>query len=150
MRKLSLLVCSLLMLSLAACAAVHKRSSDITDWPGGGGGGDAAPAATASVMGKISFEGEVPKPVKIPTTADPNCKKELFSEDTIVKDGGLENVIIYVSGGDVVPARIMPRRQRLWKSIRWIATIFRMPLCCRWVRTWHQKQRYDAAQHPCI
>ena len=56
-------------------------------------------------MGKISFEGEVPKPIKLQTTADPSCKKELFTEDTIVKDGGLENVIIYVSGGDAVAGK---------------------------------------------
>jgi plastocyanin len=107
MRKLSLLVCSLLLLSLAACGG--GSSNGLPDLPAGpntgGGGGDAAPATTASVMGKISFEGEVPKPVKLQTTADPACKKELFTEDTKVKDGGLENVIIYVSGGDAVAGK---------------------------------------------
>ena len=99
MRKLSLLVCSLLLLSLAACG---KDKDEFPPLGGdtGGGGGAAAPAATASIMGKISFEGDVPKPEKIQTSADPNCKKELFTEGTKVKDGGLENVIIYVSGGD--------------------------------------------------
>jgi hypothetical protein len=99
MRKLSLLVCSLLLLSLPACGG--GSSNDLPNLgpnTGGGGGGDVAPPATASVMGKISFEGEVPKPVKLQTSADPMCKKELFTEDTKVKDGGLENVIIYVSG----------------------------------------------------
>src|SRR5689334_17513052 len=108
MRKLSLLVCSLLLLSLAACGG--GSSNDLPNLPpgsstGGGGGGDTAPPATASIMGKISFEGDVPKPIKLPTSADPNCKKELFTEDTKVKDGGLENVIIYVSGGDVVAGK---------------------------------------------
>ena len=108
MRKLSLLVCSLLLLSLAACGG--GSSNDLPTLPAGssgagGGGGDVAPPATASIMGKISFEGDVPKPVKLPTSADPNCKKELFTEDTKVKDGGLENVIIYVSGGDIVAGK---------------------------------------------
>lgn len=99
MRKLSLLVCSMMLLALAACG--NKSNSDIPDLPTGGSstGGDAAPATVASVTGKISFEGEVPKAKKIQTAADPNCTKELFEEDTVVKDGGLANVVIYVTGG---------------------------------------------------
>ena len=106
MRKISLLVCSLLLLSLAACGG--NSSNGLPDLPAGGdggGGGNAAPPTTASIMGKISFEGEVPKPAPIVTTADPNCKKPLFSEETKVKDGGLENVIIYVSGGELIAGK---------------------------------------------
>ena len=106
MRKLSLLVCSILLLSLAACGG---KSDDLPTLGGGNepasGGGAAPPPTTASIMGKISFEGEVPKPIKLQTSADPNCKKELFTEDTKVKDGGLENVIVYVSGGDAVAGK---------------------------------------------
>jgi len=109
MRKLSLLVCSALLLCLAACS---KSDSDIPPLPSGSdsasGGGNQPPAATASIAGKISFEGEVPKPKPIPTTADPNCTKPLFTEDTVVKDGGLANVIIYVSKGDVVGKNYAP------------------------------------------
>lgn len=106
MRKLSLFVCSLLMLSLAACGGGSSTDlPNLQTGSSGGGGGDAAPPTTASIMGKISFEGEVPKPVKLQTTADPACKKELFTEDTKVKDGGLENVIIYVSGGDTIAGK---------------------------------------------
>lgn len=106
MRKLSLLVCSLLLLSLAACGGGSSSGlPDLPAGPTGGGGGDTPPATTASIMGKVSFEGEVPKPIKLQTTADPSCKKELFTEDTLVKDGGLQNVIIYVSGGDAVASK---------------------------------------------
>jgi len=107
MRKLSLLVCSILLLSLAACGGPKDDLPPLGGDAGGGnaGGGAAPPPTTASIMGKISFEGEVPKPVKLQTTADPQCKKELFTEDTKVKDGGLENVIIYVSGGDAVAGK---------------------------------------------
>jgi hypothetical protein len=107
MRKLSLLVCSLLLFSLAACGGKSDDLPALGGDTGGGnaGGGAAPPPTTASIMGKISFEGEVPKPIKLPTTADPQCKKELFTEDTKVKDGGLENVFIYVSGGDVVAGK---------------------------------------------
>jgi len=105
MRKLSLLVCSLLMLALVACGGNSNELPTLPDGPGGTTGGDAPPATTASIMGKISFEGEVPKPARIQTSADPNCKKELTSEETKVSDGGLENVIIYVSGGDGVAGK---------------------------------------------
>ena len=98
MRKLSLLVCSLMLLSLAACGG---SSNDIPTLPDGGdaSAGNASVATVASITGKISFEGEVPKPVKRPTASDPNCTKEVFTEDTKVKEGGLENVFVYVSGG---------------------------------------------------
>ena len=97
MRKLSLLLCSLMLLALAAC---NSEKNPIPPAPEGSGvATDAAPAATASISGKITFEGEVPKPVKLQTSADPNCTKPLTTEDTIVKDGGLGNVFIYVSDG---------------------------------------------------
>src|SRR5215471_13227194 len=99
MRKLSFLVCSALLLLLTACG---KSDNDIPPLPTGsatGGGGDPTPAATAAVSGKISFEGEVPKAKKISTSADPACMKELFDEETVSKDGGLGNVVVYVSKG---------------------------------------------------
>jgi plastocyanin len=100
MRKLSLLLCSLMLLALAACGSSDKNAiPEAPTGPGATGGGDPAPPATASITGKISFEGEAPKPVKIQTSADPNCTKPLTTEDTVVKDGGLGNVFIYVSGG---------------------------------------------------
>jgi hypothetical protein len=100
MRRLSLMACSILLLSLAACGG-GSSTTDIPPAPVGGasGGGDVAPPTTASITGKISFEGDVPKPIPIPTSSDPSCTKPLTTEDTKVKDGGLENVIIYVSGG---------------------------------------------------
>jgi len=104
MRKLSLLICSLMLLSLAACG---NKTDEIPPLPNGnnGGGGDTPPPTTASITGKISFEGDVPKPIKIQTAADPNCMKELFTEDTKVKDGGLANVFIYVSSGSAVDGK---------------------------------------------
>src|SRR5262245_49099458 len=96
MRKLLWLIL-VSMLVLAAC---------------GGGGSEApapppaagtpAPALTGTVTGKILFDGTAPKPEKIQVTADPYCamaNKEPFTETVKVSDGGLENVIVYVSKG---------------------------------------------------
>src|SRR5882672_2277242 len=109
MRKLSLIVCSLLLLSLAACGGKDNEFPALPEGPGGAtGGGTPPPPATASIMGKVSFEGEVPKAEKIQTSADPNCKKELHTEGTLVTDGGLANVFIYVSGGDLAGKSYAP------------------------------------------
>src|SRR4029079_25773 len=99
MRRLSLVVCSALLLVLAACGSKDDGIPELPKDGGSisGGGGEQTPAPTASVRGKISFEGEVPKPAKIITSADPKCSEAIFNEETVVKDGGLANVIIYVS-----------------------------------------------------
>jgi plastocyanin len=62
------------------------------------GGGGTAPAATATVKGKIPWEGEAPMPRKISTSGDPKCMNpDLRDESVVVSDGGLENVMVYVS-----------------------------------------------------
>jgi plastocyanin len=95
MRTFSFLLCSFILISLNSCGS-NPSTSELSP---GSGVGLAPPPATAAIMGKISFDGPVPKPVRIQTSADPACKKELFTEDTKVKDGGLANVFVYVSGG---------------------------------------------------
>ena len=56
----------------------------------------------ATIKGKVSFEGTPPVQKNIPTTSDPGCKNpDLKEESFVVSDGGLENVILYVSGGDI-------------------------------------------------
>ena len=66
----------------------------------------AAPysGATGTIAGVVSFEGTAPAPRKIDTTADPVCGQKnpnLQTDDTIVKDGKLANVFIYVKEGNV-------------------------------------------------
>ena len=109
MRRLSLVVCSALLLVLAACGSKDDGIPPLPSGPGGTSeGGEQPPAATATVSGKISFEGEAPAPKPIPTSADPNCKEKIFAEEAVVKDGGLANVVIYVSKGDVVGKNYAP------------------------------------------
>jgi hypothetical protein len=70
---------------------------------------DASPTAskthsgpTGTVTGVISFNGAVPAAKKIDTSADPICGQRnpnLTLEDTVVKDGKLANVFVYIKEG---------------------------------------------------
>jgi plastocyanin len=68
--------------------------------------GVAAYAAdSASISGKVTFDGKPPKAKKIPTDADPQCAamhadKPLTSEEVLVgENGALRNVFVYVKSG---------------------------------------------------
>ncbi|HEU4712788.1 MAG TPA: carboxypeptidase regulatory-like domain-containing protein [Pyrinomonadaceae bacterium] len=72
----------------------------------GGGAGDAGPytGATGTISGVVAYNGTAPAPKKIDTTADPACGKanpNLTTDDTIVTDGKLANVFVYVKEGTV-------------------------------------------------
>ena len=75
----------------------------------GGGGNSTASAGpysgpTGTISGVISFEGTPPAPKKIDTAADPVCGQKnpnLMTDDTVVKDGKLANVFVYVKEGTV-------------------------------------------------
>jgi plastocyanin len=62
------------------------------------------PAKAASVSGKITLEGEAPKPAPLNLGADEDCKamhqEPLLSEQVVVgADGALQNVFVYVKSG---------------------------------------------------
>ena len=59
---------------------------------------------TGTISGVISFTGTPPAPKKIDTTADAACGKanpNLMTDDTMVKDGKLQNVFVYIKEGTV-------------------------------------------------
>src|SRR5579859_6691347 len=62
-------------------------------------------ADSASISGKITFDGTPPKPKKIKTDADPKCAamhedSPLLTEDVVVNpDGTLKNVFVYIKSG---------------------------------------------------
>jgi len=62
-------------------------------------------ADSASISGKITFDGKPPKQKKIPTDADPKCSEmhadsPLLSEEVVVNaDGMLKNVFVYIKSG---------------------------------------------------
>jgi plastocyanin len=89
---------ALLGLSIASCS---RRSSD---------GNQAStqsqvkaapvdPATAASISGTVSFEGAPPNPHPIDMSNDPGCKGQTESEQVVVDDGHLANVLIYVKSG---------------------------------------------------
>jgi hypothetical protein len=76
----------------------------------------AAPAAgaTASISGKVSFEGQPPPSEKVKVSADPKClalhPQGLEKQPVKVKDGGLADVYVYVKSpvGGSYPAPATP------------------------------------------
>ena len=67
---------------------------------------DAGPYSgpTGTIAGVISYEGTPPAAKKIDTTADPACGKmnpNLMTDDTVVTDGKLANVFVYIKDGTV-------------------------------------------------
>ena len=65
----------------------------------------ASPAAgAASVEGRVRFEGQRPEPTRITMSTDPTCAKQhpgpVTADDFVIGgDGGLGNVIVFVSSG---------------------------------------------------
>ena len=109
MHKRAFLFCaSLLVLSLAtACGGGGSGDTALPPAPTGGGAASGPTfdmsKANATVSGKISFEGTPPPNDKVQMSSDPYCQQHAADYPTVetvkVSDGGLENVIVYVSSG---------------------------------------------------
>src|SRR5216684_2080222 len=107
-RSLLFLCASLLIVALVAGCGGGGGETNAPPPPAAGGA--AAGGATfdmskanATVSGKISFEGMPPANDKIQMSADPYCAQHAAqnptTETVLVNDGGLENVIVFVSSG---------------------------------------------------
>jgi hypothetical protein len=95
-----------LVASLVAACGDKTTDGGLPPEPGGKAAGGPTfdmSKATATVTGKISFEGTPPPNDKVQMSSDPYCQMHAADyptvETTKVSDGGLENVIVYVSGG---------------------------------------------------
>jgi len=111
MQKRTLFLCaSFLVVALVAGCGGSKEGSDVPPAPGGTGNGPAAGGptfdmskATATVSGKIAFDGMPPANDKIQMSSDPYCQMHAAdyptAETVKVSDGGVENVIVFVSNG---------------------------------------------------
>jgi len=94
-----------LVLSLLAVGSNCGGSQPATNEPATNATTAAGPytGAKGTITGVISFNGTPPAPKKIDTGADPACgaaSPNLMTDDTIVKDGKLANVFIYVKDGE--------------------------------------------------
>src|SRR4051812_29480545 len=100
MRKRTLLAGSLTLLLVACGGGGETTTAPPAPSAGNAPAGASAPAATATVAGKISFDGTLPANAKIQMAADPYClqnAKSPMTEEYVGENGGLGNVIIYVS-----------------------------------------------------
>jgi plastocyanin len=57
------------------------------------------PTTVASVSGNVTFAGAPPKATRIDMSNDPGCKGENQSEQVVIDDGHLANVLVYVKDG---------------------------------------------------
>lgn len=87
---------------VVSCGGGEAPKSEAPAAPKSEAAAPAAPAAagTASVSGKVSFEGTVPPGEKVKLNADPKCaemhKDGMERQAIHVKDGGLADVLVYV------------------------------------------------------
>ena len=96
-----LALCALLALSACSKKENTEQSSNNAEQPA-----QPAPAATpidpatvATVSGTVKFDGAAPKPAKIDMSQDPGCKGTNEVENTVVSNGDLANVFVYVKDG---------------------------------------------------
>ena len=91
--KPKVLFFSLLLIALCLSAPYGVRA------------GGPAPTTTGSTLrGKVHFEGKAPAPKPINMASDPSCAKPhsapVMSQEVLVNgEGGLQNVIVFVSEG---------------------------------------------------
>lgn len=88
------------LVACAACSGEQKQAAPAAP-PAGALRVDAAKAG--SVTGRAKFEGAVPENAPVKIDSDPACLKAnasgLSAEKYVVKDGGLDNVFVYVKDG---------------------------------------------------
>ena len=102
LRRLLRPLAAVFFVAAAACGGGDaERSSAPPQAPAGGMRVD--PATAGTITGRVSFEGTAPDNPLARISSDPVCMRENAGgyafENYIVKDGGLENVFVYVKDG---------------------------------------------------
>ena len=89
---------------VAACGGSNQSESPKPASPAGAAEGQKVDQSTAgTISGKIAFQGDVPKLSAIQMASDPACasahKDPVQPQTYVVKDGGLDNVFVYIKDG---------------------------------------------------
>jgi len=89
---------------LAACSGSNQSESPKPASPAAATDGQKVDQSTAgTISGKIAFEGDAPKLASIQMASDPACasahKDPVPPQTYIVKDGGLDDVFVYIKNG---------------------------------------------------
>jgi plastocyanin len=101
------LVISIALSLLALGNACSKPANDTNatgNTPGTTASSEKWTGSTGTISGVVSYNGTPPAPKKIDTAADPVCGQKnpnLMTDDTVVKDGKLANVFVYIKEGSV-------------------------------------------------
>lgn len=105
-RKLALLFATLaIMLILYACGGGEKPTETSEQKPAETAGPvtQIDPATAATISGKVSFEGEKPKPRQIRMDAEAACaalhKEPVYAQEYMVNGNNLQYVFVYVKEG---------------------------------------------------
>ena len=92
-------VLAVFLLAAAACSGAEDKAAA----PGGANALRVDAATAGTIVGRVAFEGEVPENPAIKLAGDPLCARAhpdgMTFENFVVKDGGLDNVFVYVKDG---------------------------------------------------
>jgi hypothetical protein len=125
----------MLVLAMAAGCGGGEEKTGLPPAPGGGSASGPAfdmSKATATVSGKINFEGTPPPATRIQMAADPYCAshaQNTMTEEVLVQDGGLQNVIVYVKSGHENLGAFRPPTEPVvidQKDCRYVPHVFTM------------------------
>jgi len=84
----------------SACGGGQKPAAETTQTAQAPPPQPIDPSTVSTISGRITLQGTPPKPERIQTRSDPNCKAPVFTESYVVgKDGALQNVFVYVKDG---------------------------------------------------
>jgi len=96
------LVLSIALSLLALASACNKSQETNTPETSTNASAKSYSGPVGTVTGVVAYTGTPPAPKKIDSSADPVCGQKnpnLSTEDTVVKDGKLANVFVYIKDG---------------------------------------------------
>jgi len=105
--KLLCLGCVLLLVLAVACGKKEEEAATTAEPAPETSAGGLTPfdpsSGSASIGGKVTFEGAVPAAAQIKMNADPACaamhKEPVYTEEVLAPEGNLQNVFVYVKEG---------------------------------------------------